>query len=210
MTTVCLQSHNLRSAAGGSYRIMADASARSVVPSLLPDALHQRALQQLAAAERSSEAPPQMPDMQQAADSGTAAAGPATELPALQNLTIQGQGYGEGSRRQSRAHDSSGGAGPGHPGCAQRGHMEEASGQEDLNNAGDNSAAVDAAGQEDVCKDERSVVSLPEMKSEEPYHRQAGAQKPLTWGLIGGQCPCTLRPCQICMTTSCCGACSTC
>lgn len=116
---------------------MADASARSVVPSLLPDALHQRGLQQIAAAERSSEALQQAPSTQQAADSGYASAGPAAELPALQSLTIQGQGYGEGSRRQSRAHDSLEGAGPGLRDSVQQGQMAAASGQENLNHAGD-------------------------------------------------------------------------
>lgn len=50
--------------------------------------------------------------------------------------------------------------------------------------------SVDTAGQGDVRKDERSVVSLPRFKSEEPYSRQAGAHKLLTCGLTGRQRPC--------------------
>ena len=47
----------------------------------------------------------------------------AVELPPLQKLSIQGQGYGEASRRHSLAHDSSAGAGPSAPEAAQQGPL---------------------------------------------------------------------------------------
>ncbi len=154
---------------------MADASTRSVVPSLLPDALQQRALQQMAAAGRGSVVLQQMPSTQPAADSDSAPARPAAELTALQNLTIQGQGYGEGSRRQSRAHDSST-AGPGLPSTAQSGQMTCVSGQENVNSAGALSVAIETAGADDTSKDERGPLSLPGDTAEGQHvARQAGA-----------------------------------
>ena len=47
----------------------------------------------------------------------------AVELPPLQKLSIQGQGYGEATRRHSLAHDSSAGAGPSAPEAAQQGPL---------------------------------------------------------------------------------------
>lgn len=48
---------------------------------------------------------------------------PAAVEPPLQKLSIQGQGYGEASRRHSLAHDSSAGAGPSAPEAAQQGPL---------------------------------------------------------------------------------------
>ncbi len=156
---------------------MADASASSVVPSLLPDALQQQALQQMAAAGRGSELLQQAPSTQHAADSDSAPARPATELPALQNLLIQGQGYGEGSRRQSRAHDSST-AGPGLPSIAQSGQMTGASGQENVDSAGGLSVSVETAGAADISKDERGALALPGVTAEgQQVARQAGTRR---------------------------------
>ena len=59
------------------------------------------------------------------------------ELPPLQKLSIQGQGYGEASRRHSLAHDSSAGAGPSPPEAAQQGPL----GQGLLYRAGDSESA---------------------------------------------------------------------
>ena len=153
---------------------MADASGRSVVPSLLPDALQQRALQQMAAAGKGSEVLQQVPFAQHAADSDSAPARPAAELPALQNLSIQGQGYGDASRRQSRAHDSSI-AGPGLPSTAQTGQMTGASGQENVNSAGGLSMAVETVGADDISMEEGGALSLPGVTAEgQDVARQAG------------------------------------
>jgi len=75
----------------------------------MPDPLQQRAPQQNAVVDPTSDLPDQKSLLQQQrqhADSHCAPAQLAVELPPVHNLSIQGQGYGEG-RRQSKAHDSS-------------------------------------------------------------------------------------------------------
>ena len=75
----------------------------------MPDPLQQRALQQNTVVDSASGIPDQKSVLQQQrqhADSHSAPAQLAVELAPVQNLSIQGQGYGEGWR-QSKAHDSS-------------------------------------------------------------------------------------------------------
>ena len=117
-----------------------------------------------------------MSSTQQAAESDGVEPQPAAELPALQNLSIQGQGYGEGSRRQSRAHDSSSAAGPGLPGVAQGVQGAGASGQENVNSAWSQSKAEEIAGGDSVGEGEKDVTALPGTITGQPHTtRQRGA-----------------------------------